>query len=186
VCFCAFAVRAGLRQAGLAVGLPRDLAPGPQPEIARGGNFAKQKRLALPTHPRQPLGPAWGAARCVCVSLLQATCCAHGGVRDRRTWRLAFLEIWLQDPSGLIWSLPLWSPGKTKGVRVGGLAHMKQLSRIASERQLQQDSRRKTQDGKSRQQRTGASHLLTALREKACVALVSSRSVVELSMRLFA
>jgi hypothetical protein len=37
---------------------------------------------------------------------------------------------------------------------------MKQLSRIASERQLQQDARRKTQDGKSRQQRTGASYLL--------------------------
>jgi hypothetical protein len=37
----------------------------------------------------------------------------------------------------------LCAPGQIEGMRVGGLAHRKRLSRIASERQLQPEARRK-------------------------------------------
>jgi hypothetical protein len=58
---------------------------------------------------------------------------------------LACLEIWPQgqEPSGVIWALPTWAPGQIEGMRVGGLAQRKRLSRISSERQLQPEARRK-------------------------------------------
>jgi hypothetical protein len=45
-----------------------------------------------------------------------------------------------QESSG---ALPMWAPGQIEGMRVGGLAQRKRLSRIASERQLQPEARRK-------------------------------------------
>jgi hypothetical protein len=52
-------------------------------------------------------------------------------------------SVWLQgqEPSGAIWALPMWAPGQIEGMRVG--AQRKRLSRIASERQLQSEARRK-------------------------------------------
>jgi hypothetical protein len=44
---------------------------------------------------------------------------------------------------GEIWALPMCAPGQIEGMRVGGLAQRKRLSRIASERQLQPEARRK-------------------------------------------
>jgi hypothetical protein len=81
-------------------------------------------------------GPKWSAVyryNCTCIGVTGGP----GG--------LASLEIWPQgqEPSGAIWALPMWAPGQIEGMRVGGLAQRKRLSRIASERQLQPGVRRK-------------------------------------------
>jgi hypothetical protein len=69
----------------------------------------------------------------------------------------------------------LWAaPEQIKGMRVGGLAHRKRLSRIASERKLQSEARRKAS------KELDVNHALRSRQKHEGLAyVVSSRSVVK-------